>query len=367
MIISSPGARLARVGGRHFLFSPERQLLFEAEPAIARIWPDLERGMSAERIVRIASSAGADGAQILSDLVDSALVEAIAPKSGPVEIEASFRLCFNNIDIGLHATGPRAATSIRETWGYLEAPWDRCDEHLVVLEGADHAGLGHPGEEPDWVDWTGIGPAIKISLTDIVLDALDELVLHVATLAAGDEALLLCGAPGDGKSTLSVALDAAKTFRLEGDDLASLSADGRVRAIPFPATIKSGAWPILGGDRPDLPEHETFRRPDDQVVRYLPLRCAAPPPRPVACVLCLDRSPGARPRLEAMPADAAIGALLQGGWSQDRRLSPEAFAAVAACVDKAHFFRMSYAKLDDAVALAQEAWRIAAGKRAWTA
>ena len=366
MITSSPGTCLAEIAGRRFLFSSEHQLLFDAEPVVARLWNDLQVGISPAAFVRVASAAGGDGARILGDLADAGLVRFVEPASGPVEFEASIRLRFGDLSIGLHATGPRSAAAIRETWGYLASPWDRCQSHLIVVEDGGQVGLAGPGEEPDWCGWGEIAPAIKIDLTGLVLDACADLVLHVAALASRDEAVLLCGAPGHGKSTLAVALDAEEGFRLEGDDLAVLDATGRVRALPFPATLKSGAWPILGDACPSILDLAISLRPDGQSVRYLPLSGAtAPPFRRVACVLCLDRSPGAEPRLEAMTPDAAIGALLSGGWSQDRRLSPDAFGGLAACVEGSHFFRMSYDRLGDAVDLVREARSIAAGARAW--
>jgi hypothetical protein len=167
--------------------------------------------------------------------------------------------------------------------------------------------------------------------------------------------MLLVGEPGAGKSTLSVAL-AAAGFRLDGDDVAALLPDGRVMGLPFPCTVKAGSWPMVAAFRPDLASRPVHLRPDGQTVRYLPLKAGAPPPRRVRTVLCLARTANASARLTPLDVQPAIGALLAEAWSASKTLATQDFDALTACVQGASFQRMTYATLDQAVALASDAW-----------
>jgi hypothetical protein len=170
-------------------------------------------------------------------------------------------------------------------------------------------------------------------------------------------AMLVVGAPGAGKSTLSVALDRRDDFVLHGDDIAALEPDGTVRAIPLPATLKAGAWPLLAAHRPDLAALPVYRRPDGQFVRYLQLM--SHPARSslrVACVLSLAGDADAAPALETLDPGDGFATLLNGAWTESERLSIADFDAVAACVAGARLFRLRSRDLHDALPLVREAW-----------
>ena len=104
---------------------------------------------------------------------------------------------------------------------------------------------------------TAMVTASETAPGELLLDAADGVALHVGTLRRGKEALLLVGAPGAGKSTLSVALG-KRGYELEGDDLAALLPDGRVRAIALPVTLKEGSWQVLSHLHPELQGGEAF-------------------------------------------------------------------------------------------------------------
>jgi hypothetical protein len=178
-----------------------------------------------------------------------------------------------------------------------------------------------------------------------------ELALHAATIFPDERALLICGRPGAGKTTLSVALEHAG-WALAGDDLALLDASGSVAGVPFPIAVKAGAWKLLAQYRPDLASARVARRPDRKRVRYLaPQARISASPRRVGWVVHLRRRPGDRVTLAPMGAIEALECLLEEAAGRDQKLSPAGFEALASLVNGAASYRLTYSRLEDAVAM----------------
>ena len=193
-------------------------------------------------------------------------------------------------------------------------------------------------------------------MVNVAPEHLEGPVLHAATLTGRKGTLLVLGDPGEGKSTLSAALDAAG-FTLLGDDLVHIELDGRVRALPFPLTLKDGSWSLVESFRPDLAAAPVFERPDGKIVRYLPFtKPASDHALPVRCVIMLNRKEGDTVDLEELRAVDMLPSLIGSMWSNDRTLSPSGFRAIVACIEGAQFFRVSFSTLDDAVSLVEKAW-----------
>lgn len=75
---------------------------------------------------------------------------------------------------------------------------------------------------------------------------LGYLVLHAAVLAKGDEAIVLPGFPGAGKSTLCAALMLIDGWRLLSDELAILDpVTGRLHPNPRPISLKNASIDIV--------------------------------------------------------------------------------------------------------------------------
>lgn len=97
------------------------------------------------------------------------------------------------------------------------------------------------------------------------------LVVHGAGLIAPDGRCLLLVAPGgSGKSTLTVALEAAGC-RLLSDDVVPIRADGAALGLGLSMCTKAGSWPVLASARPDLQRAIDVRR-FGRTVRFLPPR-----------------------------------------------------------------------------------------------
>jgi hypothetical protein len=84
--------------------------------------------------------------------------------------------------------------------------------------------------------------------------------------------MLLPGAPGAGKSTLTAAASAAG-FTFLSDELALLEDDTlAVRPLPMSFTLKPGSLAPLAPLFPEIRELPAYEREDAEVVRYLPPR-----------------------------------------------------------------------------------------------
>lgn len=359
LLVLNSDIAVESIGVHKIAFVPAQQKLFELSGISPKLWHDLSQGVT---VADFLSSSDTHGSrQLVSDLCSAGLVEVI-PLEEPFRIYDQTVLDLGTIRVGIHFSGEDSAKMIRDTFGHLEskAPPHR---HLVAVETQNGVGIAAPGEETEHCNWESFIPQIKIKLTDLLLRSTNDTVLHVGTLTSEGGALALCGEPGAGKSTLSVMLGASD-FTLEGDDLAILGDDSRIQALPFPATIKSGAWDMLAPACPGLIEKTQHERPDGKQVKYLELNISKATPASLRLVLLLDR--GNTPGLTRLSVTETLGALLAGAWAKDRKLQTSAFAALARAVNGAHAFRLSYDDLEEGAALARDAWKLAKSPPAWS-
>ena len=192
---------------------------------------------------------------------------------------------------------------------------------------------------------------LKALLTELYVEAVgDGFLAHGGLLTRGRAAIFLSGAPGAGKTTLTLGLTAAG-WAYGGDDIVRFDPDGRVRGAPFSAAVKSGAWPILRRVIPAIDQLPVALRSDGQTVRYWrPPVLADRAPRPLTAVVLLDRTPGAAARLEpAEPVDA-LRAILEGAYAARWRPDGEHMAVLAERLDAAACVRLTYSDLDQATA-----------------
>ena len=134
-----------------------------------------------------------------------------------------------------------------------------------------------------------IAPLVKAHLATLALQRRPCLLaLHAAAVTGPSSggAVLIPGAPGAGKSTLTAALVAAG-WRYLSDDTVLLE-KGTLAVVPVPhsLTIKAGAWEMLAPRFPALANLTTHLRGDGQRVRYLPPPEGTPiDPTPVRWVI----------------------------------------------------------------------------------
>ena len=126
-----------------------------------------------------------------------------------------------------------------------------------------------------------LGDARRIAIEALILalhpEAGTAAILHASGVVTGERhTALLAGATGSGKTTLTLGL-VARGARLLGDDLLPLASSGRaIAAFPTSASVKSGSWPVVAHDFPQLLDQPVFRL-GAREVRYLPLRDRACP------------------------------------------------------------------------------------------
>ena len=352
------GVSLAFIGEHGVLFDEARQELFELDGGMAFAWSRLAEGAA---IGRIAEEMGGPGlpdgevrawlGQAVAEWTRLGLIRPPAVRQhldiGGTRVEIRYAAAFladlaapdfRHLEVarGTVDDGPDCRFDVAEE-----------DGTVVIRRGALALATCRPDE---------IVPALRGALTlEAVQRGRHAVALHAATLAAGGHALLLSGCPGAGKSTLAVGLAAALArsgLGLAGDDVALLGADGRVTALRFAPALKPGSWPLLAGMCPDLLDLPVHVRYDGQQVRFLDgLPSAGGGPLPVRWIVGLDRRDGAGPALERLDPLETLRDLIGGAASADDRLGTGAFQALARMLDGAGCYRLTYARLDDAVAL----------------
>ncbi len=364
--VIAAGTAFAIVDQRKLLFSEARQQIFELNDMAAYIWCRLGEGdppaIVAGGLVHLgvpAEVAEDYVRDMLSDWRRFGLVLRAGEHAAPGTSEPDGRqqrLHLAGLSIRIRHASDALARLAAPAFAHLDAAGLRVPgASSVTLSLSTEVDGGRfrlrAGDEDIGVyDVDEILPALKARLTEDVLAHADySIAIHAAALARSRRMLLLCGAPGAGKTTLTVAL-AQRGFGYAGDDIALLGPTGQVMGVPFAASVKSGAWPLLSGIRPDLEQLRIFRRSDNQHVRYLPP--AVPPvtePLRLGWVVLLRRQPHGPAVVTPMDRIEAMRALLAEATAPGRRLSASAFGLLAEAMAGADCFTLTYAGLDDAV------------------
>jgi hypothetical protein len=351
------------VGGRKALFAERQQSLFELDDAAAYVWCRIEEGGSPAAITeelaqRGLSPEGADTAVL--GLVETWLQQALlqfvpaagrfAPPPNAIDIEIAglrARVGFS------HAT---LADRVVPYLAHLKTTADPVTAFALHATG-DLAHLFEHRRHLCLMRARQALPVLQRYLTEAILARLGtSFALHAATLVKDGRALLVHGRPGAGKTTLSLALDAAG-FRLGGDDIAILDQKGRVRGVPYVPALKAGSWPIVQRFRPDVGTHPIHQRLDGRRVRYVPpIRFAPARSHPVKAIVFLSRRGSGAPALKELEPLTAISSLIGTAYSPDHRMTAIRWKALVGCVSQARVFELSYARLDKAVNLLERIW-----------
>jgi hypothetical protein len=211
-----------------------------------------------------------------------------------------------------------------------------------VLEGGVPSGILPPER---------VVPEVKARLTEELCrrDAGGGFLLHAALLASDGRGLMLSGAPGAGKTTLTLAL-VARGLGYGSDDVVTVSPDAVFRGVPFSPAVKAGAWPILADYFPALSALATHQRPDGQAVRYLPARQLPlgdlSTPR---WALLLDRREDGPAALQPLDPLTVLAELLGGAFAPDHRLAGDAMVALGEAFADIGCYRLVYSDLAGAL------------------
>ena len=179
------------------------------------------------------------------------------------------------------------------------------------------------------------------------------LVLHAATVARGDRALILPAPPGSGKSTLCAAL-VNRGWRLLSDELTLIDLrDGRIHALARPVNLKNQSIGVIRRFAPETfmsrPVHDTTKgtvalmAPSAESVAQ-----AHQPAWPRWVVLPRWRAQ-AETRLDALQPGETFLHLADNAMNY-HILAERGFEAVGRMIDRAEGFQFEYSDLDEAMA-----------------
>ena len=203
-------------------------------------------------------------------------------------------------------------------------------------------------------------PTLKALLVGLILrESHDLAAFHAAGLAHRGKCLLLPGASGRGKSTLSTAL-AMSGFDLMSDDTMILADDPApaMRPLPFGACLKTGAWSALSSRVPQIMDLPVHTRIDGIRVRYLlPPRLSLfrDPDRhlPVGWIVFPHYVEGAPLRMREIPRTEALRRLMEGCCPLGNPLDAAKVSRLVDWIAGIECHDLRYGDLDEAAAKIQ--------------
>jgi hypothetical protein len=177
--------------------------------------------------------------------------------------------------------------------------------------------------------------------------------LHAAAVLSGEHCILMPGASGNGKSTLTAAL-VASGMQCCADDLAVLSLPPiRLRAFPARIALKESSWPLLNTILPQIEELPVYSRADGRQVKYLLPRHSQREPSgtdlSVTHLVFPKHVANGETRLTPIPRAVALSMVASAGYDIPGRISAEWVWAMTAWMRELHCFTLEFGNLDDAV------------------
>lgn len=187
-------------------------------------------------------------------------------------LEHDYRLLSTNFRVRFSSPAP--ASSVHPALAHMAvAPSSPIDVCLDVVEGEhgyvimDGVVPVHHCREPG-----ELAPRMKGLLRQLALNRDDFfLELHAGVVSDGTSCIVLPGAPGSGKTTLTAGL-VFSGFEYFSDEVALLDEESlRLRPVPLGLGIKPGAVETLAELFPEVRQLAVHSREDGQQVRYLSL------------------------------------------------------------------------------------------------
>lgn len=360
--VCAPRASVFALGSDLLLFCERSQQLSLLSPDAAEAWRLLSGGAAFDTMRDAVSAQHGfptqQCAERLTDVIDAwvrlgFVVPAwvVAARSGAPE---NSRICrVGPVEAELRAfRGAPCPELVARPPDPTEPPAERISIEVVGApeEGVDYVFLD--GEPLGTVPSETTVPKIKALLTEALCRAVrDGFLAHGALLSRGGVPVFLHGAPGDGKTTLALAM-AGRGFAFAGDDIVHIRGDGVSEGVPFAAAAKSGAWALLDAFLPDLNALPIYRREDGQITRYvLPSERDRSGPRPIRLFLELARRPGACAAFEPVQPLHALTLMIGSGYAERRSMSAQTLVGLASALGRARCGRLVYDDLGEAVAL----------------
>lgn len=200
-----------------------------------------------------------------------------------------------------------------------------------------------------------IAPTVKSVMLQEAIDHFDYIFyFHAGVLSNGNALVMLPGAQGAGKSTLTSGLVAAG-LTYYSDEVALVNRnDGLVRPFPIAVCSKASAWPVLAGLFPDFDTLPSFPRLDGKVVRYRPPEVDLLDPAydralPVKYLVFPTYSPDATTGLIPLSKVTALQQLMTQCLAMKRALTAEMTAWLVEWIEGIDCYELPNASLTEAV------------------
>lgn len=210
-------------------------------------------------------------------------------------------------------------------------------------------------------DIASLAPLVKTTIRGIATDRHRFLLeIHAGVVAAGEHCLLLPGAPGRGKTTLTAALVCAG-FRYFSDEVALIEEpDCAVRSFPLSLGIKPGAVEALATRFPAIRQLDVHIREDEQRVRYLSppgYDSELPQTMPVRWIVFPSYDPHAETRLKPISRTDALRRLMGECMVLPELLDESRVHAMVRWLRNVECMELPLSSLDGAVDLIQNLCR----------
>jgi hypothetical protein len=311
--------------------------------------PQVTRPGSA-RIVRSALGAGAE--------LFSRAEEARMRRPGEALAHRHYRIL--DTTVCLRFGSAALERDVHPVVAHLEVPTsDAVDAELQLLDAGAGAAVLVEGILPVGVceRREEIAPLVQATVQNLASRRHPCLLqIHAGVIGDGEGALLLPGAAGSGKSTLTAGASAAG-FRYLSDEMAHLDEDTlEVRCFPMSLTLKEGSMAPLASHYPEAAALPLWLREDLIEVRYLP-----PPPRaldfdqersyPVKAVVFPRYAPDVRTALQPISQGEALRRLLVEAVALPTLLDRPKVQSLARWVRRTPFYELPMSSLPRALEL----------------
>ncbi len=267
------GTLIERLAQSTLLFSEQDQQIHELNQASAVLADRIAGGATEDQLAGELLSHGSEPDSVagwvrtfLEESARSGLLEAdLTPVTPPA---ATQELRVNDQLLSLRYGSLELEQLLAPVFAHLSVSGHATGEEFELSDGGDLVFISKGGGPSSVVPRASAAVRLKGLILDEVLEAPQHLAaFHAACLERAGKGLLLLGSPGEGKTTLSLAL-MELGFRYGSDDVTLVKPDGRVEGVPLAPAVKEGAWELTGHH--GLAAQPIHLRPDGQPVRYVP-------------------------------------------------------------------------------------------------
>lgn len=264
---------------------------------------------------------------------------------------STFRLRFDSLE---------AASRVHVALAHMAAADEGDDDVHLDVVGGDHGYVVLDGALPVSHARTldELAPKVKALIRQLALDReAFFLELHAGVVSDRESCVLLPGAPGSGKTTLTAGL-VFSGFEYFSDEVALLDEDDlRLRPVPLGLGIKPGAVDVLAEHFPGVRELSVHAREDGQRVRYLGLpaeRMAPPASRRDARWLVFPRyGPGLETALRPLSRPEALRRLMHECMVLPRLLDEARVEKLVAWMRRLDCYELPMSSLPRAIELVE--------------